>query len=168
MTCRRRDESSSLLLQVNESFYDSPQMYRTSQSSFKELIWARHYSSAQWARIRKQAQFFYFKFDPGAVSQMPMDQFEPRKNPQVHIIIFGRSLVKWRLPGKKGHFLAKKFFCCLVHSSKQGPPNFYILDSYESFDIYLGGKIKKNWLLMMYGVLIRQISPEIHRKFGRF
>ena len=43
LTCRRRDESSSLLLQVNEPFYDSPQMYRTSQSSFKELIWARPY-----------------------------------------------------------------------------------------------------------------------------
>ena len=43
MTCRRRDESSSLLLQVNEPFYDSPQLFPTSQSSFKELIWASPY-----------------------------------------------------------------------------------------------------------------------------
>ena len=30
LTCRRRDESSSLLLQVNEPFYDSPQLFPTS------------------------------------------------------------------------------------------------------------------------------------------
>ena len=43
LTCRRRDESLSLLLQVNKPFYESLQMYRISQSSFKELIWARPY-----------------------------------------------------------------------------------------------------------------------------
>ena len=54
MTCRRRDESSSLLLQVNEPFYDSPQLFPTSQSSFKELIWASPYCSqlcCDWARF---------------------------------------------------------------------------------------------------------------------
>ena len=48
MTCRRRDESSSLLLQVNEPFYDSPQLFPTSQSSFKELIWESPYSGCVW------------------------------------------------------------------------------------------------------------------------
>ena len=43
LTCRRRDESSSLLLQVYEPFYNSPQLFPTTKSSCKELIWASPY-----------------------------------------------------------------------------------------------------------------------------
>ena len=56
MTCRRRDESSSLLLQVNEPFNDSPQLFPTSQSSCKDFIWARPY----WEHPQLDAGGYYY------------------------------------------------------------------------------------------------------------